>query len=107
MDPTYYRNVRAYDKTDIGHPMVGWGKSPRAAGPDLIGVGAVRMAQPSASAMTLKRSTDYAVPPVAEESWFPWWGWMAVPLGVGGVLLFAADQGWFGRKAQAVTTGKP
>jgi hypothetical protein len=99
LDPNYYKNVPSYDESDIGLPMVGCGKSARAAGPELIGVGLVAM--PRASRVAVRTTP----PPVAEESWFPWWGWMAVPLAVGGAALFAADMGWLGRKAKTVAAG--
>jgi hypothetical protein len=100
IDNHYYQNVPSYDRSDIGLPEVGWGKSARAAGPAMVGVGVMKIK----AGMVQKTLVDGSEPK-AEASWFPWWGWMAVPLGLGGIALFAADQGWLGGKVQAITTG--
>lgn len=110
LDPEYYRNVPSYETSDRHVPVPGWGKSARAAGPEMIGVGAASMAARRVSPVFVTRKADLTVPagsppPVAEVSWFPWWGWMAVPLAVGGAALFAADMGWLGGRAKAVAAG--
>jgi hypothetical protein len=102
LDPHYYKNVPSYETSDLHVPVPGWGKSARAAGPEMIGVGALKTIAKSSFVRTM---TSAGPPPEAEGSWFPWWGWMAVPLAVGGAALFAADMGWFGRKAKAVAAG--
>jgi hypothetical protein len=113
----YFTNVPAYTASDEHLPVTGWGLDPQAAGPARIGVGAAafqrvarttkRIAFPGSTVFTPAVSASVQPPPAAaegSEGW-PWWIYMAVPLFLGGGLLFAADMGWLGGKAQEVAAG--
>jgi hypothetical protein len=99
--PGFYTNEPSpYARPDFDSRVPGWGPMAYAAGPSRWGVGAVtanpalraKLASPKVLATAIKGG---ATPP-AETGGIPWWVWVAVPMAVGGIALFALDQGWFG-----------
>lgn len=116
--PSQFMNIAPFDADgDFRVPVPGWGKAPRASGPARVGIGvdtrtnaekvnawgasfakALTQGDPTLQAClqggsTLAQCTDVQA---SKNEGFPWWGYIAIPAGVGTAL--AVGMWWYGKK---------